>query len=134
MTTTPWAVPASIASAIQQRIDSLADLDILIGEALDTVRLDDSGTWLRVGAIVAHHSGVIEIIPCADATLSQLDALIRKAEEVRVDGPVGPAWRWNVRLGWIGSIYERVATSASPSPRSAPPPAAWSPPPQPPLN
>ena len=99
------AADSQILEAMGAWLAALAELHIEVGHSIGPVRLDDSGTWIRVGAIVVHHSGVIEILPCRNATLDQISALIHKAEHVRMDGPVGRNWRHNERLGHLGAVY-----------------------------
>lgn len=111
------AADSQILEAMGAWLDALAELDIVVGDSIGLVGLDDSRAWIRIGAIVVHHSGLIEVLPCRDATLDQISALIHMAERVRVDGPVGQNWKLNAQLGYLGSIYQPLGSAV---PRTMP--------------
>lgn len=86
----------------------LAELGIRVAEPVGQVRIDLDRGDIRIGWITIVENGSIEMIPCADTTSDQREALARHALRALLDGADPHVWRLLPDRRWVVAVHQRI--------------------------
>ncbi|WP_280441047.1 hypothetical protein [Nocardia brasiliensis] len=102
------SLPQALAGVVRMAV-ALSEVGVEIGEPSGQVTPDAAHEYARIGAVVMYDDGLVEAVPCTDATMEQMGEVVRQAEIARADGPVGEWWQRIAGLGWEASVYEPIS-------------------------
>jgi hypothetical protein len=83
-------------------------MGIEFASAPESVALDASGLYLRIGFVVIYDGGPVEAVSYFGATAPQIGEIIRQAELACMNGPAESQWRRVNDQGWEAVVLEPV--------------------------
>lgn len=101
-----WLSEKRTRAAVSRAVTALREIGIELAEPCGLVTIDPHTLYAEIGSLVINDDGTIDAVTAEDATVEQVNEVVRQAKAARLAGPAGIGWQYADGLGWVCSVFE----------------------------